>query len=198
MARQALAIAVLIGLVSSAHAQDYDHWIARVGIHSVQPKSANHSLVDVSEGSDITFSGTYMMGESIGIELLAALPVIHDINFNGGAQIAAVKQLPPTLSLQYHLDAHRLFRPYFGAGLNYTFFFDEKTVGALRGSHLELDPSIGIALQAGVDTSFDEHWFANVDVRWLDIDTKAHLNGISIGTIEIDPYAIGLSIGRRF
>lgn len=41
-------------------------------------------------------------------------------------------------------------------------------------------------------------WFANVDARWLDIDTDAKVNGARIGTVEIDPLAFGSSIGRRF
>ena len=36
------------------------------------------------------------------------------------------------------------------------------------------------------------------DARWFDIDSDAKLNGASLGTVEIDPYAFGLSIGRRF
>ncbi len=85
-----------------------------------------------------------------------------------------------------------------GAGVNYTLFFDEKTTGALAGSKLELDPSWGLGAQLGVDVQLSGDWFVNVDARWLDIDTDAKLNGANIGTVEIDPYAFGLSIGRRF
>jgi outer membrane protein len=49
-----------------------------------------------------------------------------------------------------------------------------------------------------VDVQLSGDWFVNVDARWLDIDTDAKLNGANIGTVEIDPYAFGLSIGRRF
>jgi hypothetical protein len=39
---------------------------------------------------------------------------------------------------------------------------------------------------------------SKVDARWFDIDTDARLDGIELGTIEIDPYAFGLSLGNRF
>ena len=95
-------------------------------------------------------------------------------------------------------DPNGTIRPYVGAGLNYTVFFDEGTSGALAGSKLELDSSFGIAGQAGLDIAIAKDWFANIDVRWMDIDTKAKLNGTSIGTVEIDPYTFGISVGRRF
>ena len=31
----------------------------------------------------------------------------------------------------------------------------------------------------------------------VDIDTEARLNGTPVGTLEIDPYAVGMTIGRR-
>jgi len=41
-------------------------------------------------------------------------------------------------------------------------------------------------------------WFLNVDARWFDIDTDARLDGVDFGTIEIDPYALGVSLSHRF
>ncbi len=90
------------------------------------------------------------------------------------------------------------FRPYVGVGLNYTFFFDEETKGALSGADLELDDSWGLAGQVGMDFDVAPNWFVNVDVRYIDIDTKAKLDGVGIGTVEIDPWNVGLNVGTRF
>jgi outer membrane protein len=49
-----------------------------------------------------------------------------------------------------------------------------------------------------MDIDIATDWFINVDARWFDIDTDAELNGANLGTVEIDPYAFGVSIGRRF
>lgn len=193
-----IAAAVLASLSPIVQAQDAGDWIFRIGLHSVQPKSDNHSLVNVDGSTNLTFNGTYMLTSSWGVEVLAALPFEHDINLNDGDRVATTKELPPTVSLQYHFNPNGTVRPYAGLGLNYTLFFDEKASGALSGADLELDPSFGLAAQLGIDVALKNDWFVNADVRYLDIDTDAKVDGTSIGTVEIDPYAIGLSIGKRF
>lgn len=197
----AAAIVAVLGsatLLPAAHAQEAGDWLWRVGLHNVRPKSDNHGMVNVRTGSSLTFNGTYFVSPHWGIELLAALPFEHDVKQNGGGKIARTKQLPPTLSLQYHFNPNGAWRPYAGLGVNYTLFFDEKTRGALAGSRLELDPSWGLAAQLGVDVQLNNHWFVSADARWIDIDTDAKLDGAGLGTIEIDPLAFGLSVGRRF
>lgn len=63
---------------------------------------------------------------------------------------AETEHFPPTVSLQYHFNPNGNLRPYVGAGVNYTLFFSAKTRGALADSKLELDPSFGLAAQAGL------------------------------------------------
>lgn len=113
-------------------------------------------------------------------------------------KLAETEYLPPTPSPRYHFNPKGAWRPHVGAGLNYTLFFDENTSGALAGTRLELDPSWGLAAQSGLDGQLADDWFANIDARWFDIDTDAKLNGASLGSVEIDPHAFGVSIGRRF
>jgi len=112
--------------------------------------------------------------------------------------VAETDLLPPTLSAQYHINPNDRVRPYIGAGLNYTFFSDERTWGALQGKKLELAGSYGPAAQVGIDIDVVPGWFINLDARWFDIDTDAKLDGVDQGTIEIDPYGFGLSVGHRF
>jgi outer membrane protein len=193
-----LATLAVAAISSTAQAQETSQWIWRSGVHSVQPKSDNHDIVNVDASTMLTFNGTYLFAPNWGVEVLAALPFDHDINLNGGGKVAETKQLPPTLSVQYHFNPSGIVRPYVGAGLNYTLFFSEDTAGALSGSKLELDPSIGPAAQVGLDVSIGSTWFVNIDARWMDIDTDVKLDGESLGTVEVDPYAYGISIGRRF
>jgi outer membrane protein len=197
----AAAIVCALGMaaVPAVQAQDAGDWIWRVGVHNVRPKSDNHDLVNVQTGASLTLDGTYLFAPHWGVELLAAaMPFAHDINLNGGGKVAETKQLPPMLSLQYHFNPNGAWRPYAGAGVNYTVFFDEKTIGALAGNDLELEPSWGLAAQLGLDVNLGSDWFVNVDMRWFDIDSDATLNGTDLGTVELDPYAFGVSIGRRY
>jgi outer membrane protein len=184
-------------VVPTAAAQQGDFWV-RVGAHVVDPKSDNHAIVSVDSATMMTFDATYMFRDNWGVELLAALPYEHDIDLVGGSKVAETKHLPPTLSLQYHFMPDAAIRPYVGAGVNLTLFFDEQTSGALDGTSLSLGTSVGPALQAGFDVPIGERLFFNVDVRYMWIETKAKLDGVSLGDVEIDPWVFGANLGYRF
>ena len=191
-------ILTTVGLAQTVAAQDAGEWIVRSGFHSMEPKSGNHALVEVANQISLTFNATYMFAANWGVELFAALPFTHGLTFDGSGEVAEMDLLPRTLSAQYHFNPHGRVRPYVGAGLNYTSFSDERTWGALQGAKLELDPSFGPAAQLGVDLDVIPGWFINVDARWFDIDTDGKLSGADLGTVEIDPFAFGVSIGHRF
>ncbi|MER2530538.1 MAG: OmpW family outer membrane protein [Candidatus Competibacter sp.] len=204
MLKTALAAALASGLMTGiAEAYQAGDWLVRAGIWGIYPKSDNLNLgpnadINVDDGYSLGFNITYMATPNIGIELLGAWPFSHDISLSGVGTIGDTKQLPPTISVQYHFLPDSNFRPYVGLGLNYTFFFDEGTKGALSGSDLKLDDSWGLAAQVGMDFDVAPNWFLNVDVRYIDIDTKAKLDGVSIGTVEIDPWVVGFNVGTRF
>jgi outer membrane protein len=194
----ALVTAIGLAFAGAAGAEDPSRWILRVGAHDVDPKSGNHAVVSVDSARMLTFNLTRKFDEHWGVELLAALPFEHDISLNSGGKVASVKHLPPTLSAQYHFAPHAKFRPYVGAGLNATLFFDENTSGVLAGTDLKLGTSFGAAAQVGMDLDLSDSWFLNADVRWIDIDTRARLDGASLGSVAIDPMTFGISIGRKF
>lgn len=184
--------------VPAAEAHESGDWIVRGGFHTIDPKSDNHAVVEVDGDTMFTFSAIYMVSPHWGVELLAALPFEHDIALVDGPTVASTKHLPPTLSAIYHFTPDRALQPYVGLGLNVTLFFDEDTRGALAGSDLELDTSVGAAAVAGVDVDLGSNWFLNADLRYMDIETDARLDGADLGTVEIDPWAFGLSLAYRF
>jgi outer membrane protein len=192
-----LSALVLTLFVGTAQAAGGD-WLIRAGAHQVDPKSNNHPVVGVRSDESFTLSGTYFFTDHIAIELLGAYPFTHDITLNAdGSEVGQTTHLPPTLSLQYHFLPDAAFRPYVGAGLNYTFFYDEETRGALEGTTLSLDNSFGLAAEVGIDIAFNEDWALNLNIRWFDIDTDARLNGDDLGTVEVDPFAYGLMFTRK-
>ncbi len=201
--RKTVALAAVIGLGlttgTAALAQDAGDWILRVGVGNVDPKSDNGDVVSVDSGTAAVINATYMMTDNVGIELLAATPFSHDIKLAAdGTRVGETKHLPPTVSVQYHFDTNSAFKPYVGAGLNFTLFFDEKTAGPLAGADLELDESFGIAAQVGADWDFSDTMFANLDIRWINIETDAELDGAPLETVEIDPIVYSLTLGWRF
>ena len=44
----------------------------------------------------------------------------------------------------------------------------------------------------------NDKWFVNVSIRYIDIETKARLDGDSIGKVKIDPWVYSGNIGFRF
>ena len=182
---------------SSALAQE-SPWQVRVGGSSVDPKSGNSDIVNVDDNSSLTFTISYYFSDNWALELLAAAPFEHDIQLLDGTEVGDTKHLPPTFSIQYHFMPDARIRPYVGLGLNYTTFMSESTTGPLEGTDLSLDDSTGLAIQAGVDFMIDDNWFINVDLRSVDIETDADLDGAFLTPVEIDPTVFGVHVGYRF
>ena len=206
MSKQLLSLCAALALgtlATPALAQSAGDWTFGIGIHQVNPKSDNGSLagntLDVEVDADIkpTITAEYFVRGNLGIEVLASWPFEHDIAIAGLGTVGSTKQLPPTVSLQYHFDAGRV-RPFVGAGVNYTMFFSEDTRGALEGTRLSLDDSWGLAAHAGLDFAIGERGALRVDVRWMDIDTDVELDGADIGTVQIDPLAYGFAYVFQF
>lgn len=193
-----LAAAVIV-FSSVANAYEKGDWLLRVGVGNVDPKSSNGDIADVDSGTALVFNGTYFFTPNLGLEVLAATPFSHDIKLAAdGTKVGEAKHLPPTFSLQYHFDTASAFKPYAGAGVNYTLFFDEDTEGPLAGTSLKLDDSFGLAAQLGADYDVSDTMFVNFSVRWIDINTDAELDGVALEEVEIDPLVYSLTLGWKF
>jgi len=193
------AAAVAFILSPAANAHEKGDWLLRVGVGYVDPKSDNGDIVSVDGGTSLVFNGTYFFTPNIGFEILAATPFSHDIELESdGTKVGETKHLPPTFSLQYHFDTAGTFDPYIGAGLNYTLFFDEDTEGPLEGTDLDLDDSFGLAAQLGADFKVSEAVSLNFDIRWIDINTDAELDGVALEEVEIDPMVYSLTAVWKF
>lgn len=184
--------------------------------------------VAVDSNTQFGITGTYMITSHIGVGILAATPFKHDISGADGlssfGKLAETKHLPPTLTLQYYpMESASRFQPYAGLGVNYTTFFEEKTTGRLNtvidsvaqaefgtpagtvdGSKLDLDDSVGVALELGADYMLSENFGLNAAVWWVDLDTDATITALSGSTevgeittdVEIDPlvYMVGFTL----
>jgi outer membrane protein len=127
------------------------------------------------------------------------------LNMNG-LPIGKTWLLPPTLTLQYHFTNFGAFKPYIGAGVNYTVFFSEKAAnagGAVSITSLSVDNSFAPALQAGFDYMINKNWGINVDVKKLFLRPKfdASVNNGAMtltGKAQLDPWIIGGGITYKF
>ena len=188
----------LVALAVPAFAQNQGDWTVGVGVGYLDPKSENGTLAglnaDIDSDTRPIFTAEYFIRDNLGIELLAATPFKHTVTLGGSTEAGTVKHLPPTLSLNYHFPTNSAWKPYVGAGLNYTVFFDEQSpLGDLK-----VDNSFGVSLQAGLDYMVTDKGAVRLNVRWFDIDSDVTLNGNNIGKAEIDPWLVGVSYVHRF
>jgi outer membrane protein len=192
------SVLLTTAVANTAMAMDQGDWLIRAGASYIDPKSNNHDVVSVDSATSFTFNVSYFMTEAWAVELLAAWPFKHDLELKDGTEIGDTKHLPPTLSIQYHWAPNSVFQPYVGVGLNFTTFFSEDLYGPLEGVDLDLGNSWGLAGEIGADIKLSDQWFLNLSVRYMDIETKAKLNGESIGKVDISPWIYGGNVGFRF
>lgn len=187
----------------------------------------------LNSDSQLGLSFTYMLSANLGIEVLAATPFKHEISLESHvagnilSKAAETKHLPPTISLQwYPMASSSEVQPYLGVGLNYTVFFEEDMSGAFdcatnalnapgcADTNLELEDSLGLALQAGIDWQLTENIAFNAAVWWIDIDTEAKITSPGADTasspvpfvwdtqtkfdVDIDPWVYMVGIAYKF
>ena len=202
MRRSVFAVAALAAALvplAAAQAQDSGSWLVRG--RAMYLDSANKGVDGLSVNNK-TFPEvdiTYFFSPNLALELVLTYPQKHDIRLEGVGTIGSLKHLPPTLSVQYHFPQVG-FRPYIGAGINYTRFssveFDPAVVAALDPS-IDKD-SFGLAVGVGVDVPFGGGWLFNVDLKKVQIRTDVDSLAGNLGTFKVDPLLFSIGIGKRF
>lgn len=171
-------------------------WLVRGRIIYINPDASSSALnLDVNSRATIEADFSYFVANNIALELILATKR-HRVTSNG-ANVGHVSHLPPTLTAQYHFMPQATFRPYVGAGLNYTRFYDID----LGGGTLTVDKSSwGPALQVGADIGITKTMFLNVDVKriWMDTDVKNKATGAHLANLKINPWIIGVGVGIKF
>ncbi len=200
----ALAAALGLALAGPAAAEPQGTWTVGVGVGTVVPKDDNGDLTadnleaDVDNSTRPTITVEYFVLDNLGIELLAATPFEHSVDLDGLGEIATIRHLPPTLSLQYHFQTGTRWTPLLGLGVNYTAIFDEDGKGALADSKVRFDNSFGVALNAGIDYELSDRGAIRANVRYIDIDSDVEVDGTDVGEAEIDPFVFQLSYIFKF
>jgi len=214
--RKSIVLAAIAPSVFSPAAAEQGDWLVRLRGVVVAPTERSSDVLPGFAGSRVGVENaivpeldfTYFLTRNIGAELILATSpndLIGEGTLVGLGKIGDIMALTPTLTLQYHFNPGGQICPYVGVGVNYTIFYGEDAssslVGAVGPTTIDLDDSVGLALQAGVDFAIGERWFVNADVKYIQIDTTATLNsGGTINTVDVnlDPIVAGIGIGYRF
>ncbi len=109
--------------------------------------------------------------------------------------LGSIQTLPINVLVQddFRGDAARV-RPYAGAGLNLTVFWEKS--GALDSS--DLSPGGGLAVQVGTDVALSNAVVFNLDLRWNQLATDLEFEGRRVARLSIHPLTIGAGFGFRF
>lgn len=153
---------------------------------------------------------TYMLTDAVGVEVIASTTkhsVFGITGVTGGiGKLASTWVLPPTATVNYHFNNKGAIRPYLGAGVNWTIFWNSKPTAAFEAAagktHVGMSDSVGVAAQAGVDIDLGPKMFLNLDVKYITIKTDATLVTAGLGTqkvhVALDPLVFGAGVGFKF
>ena len=150
---------------------------------------------------------SYFFTKNLAAELILTYPQKHNVSVVGVGVVGSLKELPPTLTLQYHFMPDAQFRPYVGAGFNYTTFSGVNLApldtvsqtAAPGGTNSVSSSSVGGALQAGFDVKVGANSYINLDVKKVYIQTDL-TNSVAgkLSTIKGDPLLVGVGYGFKF
>lgn len=135
---------------------------------------------------------SYFFNKNLALELVLTYPQSVDIR-SGSTKLGSVDALPPSLLLQYHFADLGAFKPYVGAGINYTIFTDHRVNPAITVDQT----SLGLAGQVGFDYFLTKNVALNFDVKYVQISTDVKAPG-KIGKLELNPVTAGVGVGYRF
>lgn len=200
--RAACAACVLLGATSgSAFAQaDAGSFLLRLRSLHVDPG------IDDGIGLYITLEPrrfeeidlTWFPRPEWGIELSATFGRTHSVK-SAGFEVARLRQLPPTLVLQYHFTGWRV-QPYVQAGISYTLISNLRFAPDLQAT---LQPtlrnrSVGPVWGVGVEVPLARGFSLNVDWKQLKLKTDIEALGAGVGYFRVEPRLTSIGIGYRF
>lgn len=143
-----------------------------------------------------------MFNANVGAELVLGIPPKIDGNAAGSmaflGKVFSARSVSPTLLLNYRFGVPGdKWRPYVGAGVNFTRFTDIRSSIA---PDVRMSDSWGPALQAGVDYAIDGKWglFASVAALKVKSDLMAIGTTVLTTTIDFRPLVYSAGVTYRY
>lgn len=172
-------------------------------------------LLEVGDASTTGFGYVYHATPQWSVEVALGIPPRHKVYGRGFlepfGQISSVKQLPPTVFVNYHFgEILPRLSPLVGLGVNYTKFSGAHSTAsgdaASGGStKITLTDSWGLAAHAGLSFRIDQNWalvgtvaMANVKSDMKAVTSTRTGDVTRTTTIDFRPIAYTLSLGYSF
>jgi outer membrane protein len=219
-------VAMALGLATlaaagTAQAQSAGSIIVRAGATQIKPDVTSGDLsapsfagtkADIKANTQPTAGITYMLTDSISLDLPLAAGFKHDIvgagAIAGVGKIADVKALPITLLGQYRLfGAKDEFRPYVGVGPTYAKFYKARSTAVLTAltggtpanpTTVSVQSKWAATVQLGAGYAIAPGWSVDANVTKTFLKTRTTLSTGQTLDAKLDPMSMALSIGYKF
>ncbi len=211
-------IAALAGSNAPAFAQTADGPIIRLrGILLDPSADGDFSIIggDVDMSSEVLPEAdvTWFLTDRLAIEISVANPaVISNIPTDvtladstlGELDVGRIHLFTTAATLQYHFAPEAQIRPYVGAGINYTFFYDH-FVPEATAADVSYNDNFGVVFQAGFDVPLGDRFSFNLDVKRLFLRTDIQLRQVGAAegatldaSVGVNSWMFGTGFGYRF
>ena len=203
----ALAAALALGC-GVAQADDN---IFKVGVTRYQTHSKTNGIsgIGVPPGADavtndsttIIFVYERLFTPQIGLEFVLGIPPTFKAKATGsvaflGDNVLSAKNVAPTVLLNYHFfSPGDTWRPYIGAGINYTHFSNVKSSLA---PDVKMSNSTGLALQAGINYAITKDIGLFASIAKVNVKSKVVAVSSTVLTTTVDFRPIVYSAGVSY
>jgi outer membrane protein len=218
-----LAAAALSLAATGASAQSQSIYVggAYIDIHSSAPPLEGGTplpppgaQIEVDDAKTVGFGYIYRFNERWAVEAALGIPPRHKTYGRGFlepfGQISSVKQVAPTVFVNYHFSPFGAVEPFVGLGLNYTHFTGARSTpsgDAASGgpTRIELSDSWGAAVHVGASYKIDKNWSVVGTVAYADVQSDVKATTTTNTTpvertthIKFNPVVYTLSVGYSF
>jgi len=178
-----------------------------------------HAGLRVGDASTVGLGFVTPITGPYTFELALGIPPTHSVYgtdfITPFGQISTVKQIAPTVFVNYHFDDGGLgMSPFIGVGVNYTKFTNRKSTpsgNAASGgaTDIKLTDSIGLAAHVGLTYKLDKNWQISSTVAYADVrsdmtattqtrGTSGLMTVVRTTSIDFRPVVYTLCIGYTF
>jgi len=185
--------------------------VFKAGVIRYQTNSKTNGIsgIGVPPGADAetnsanTLLLTYerMFTPNFGVELVLGVPPKITAKATGtvaflGDDVLSAKNVAPTLIANYHFNAPGdVWRPYLGAGINYTKFV---SIESKLAPDVKMSDSTGLVVQAGLDYALSKEWGLFASIAKLNVKSKLVASGSTVLTTTIDFRPVTYSFGASY
>ena len=200
------AIASLAPILAYAQAAEENPWMLRVRAVDLlwqngQTDTVSSANVKAKNQLIPEFDISYFFTKNIAAELVLTWPQQVNITAGpGNTNVGKISALPPSLLIQYHFTDLGAFKPYIGAGVNYTIFGNRQNFPGL-GNSVQVDQnSVGFVAQVGTDYMFDKNWGMNLDLKYATMSTNVTTvqGNNNLGKLTLNPFMPAVGVTYKF